>query len=189
MSLETYRSIVDRKLVRLAIVRDRVKHERASLRVLEHQAVAIEHAQTIAQTVAAEVQNKVHEKLAEIVSQCLEAVFDEPYTFVIRFERKRGRTEARLVFERDGLEVDPLTASGGGVVDVASMALRIGALLLSRPPVRRLLVLDEPFRFVSPDLRGRVRFLLESLAIELKIQIIMVTHDVQIEAGRVVRLP
>jgi len=171
------------------LVRDKIREERQTLRDVEERSNAVEEAQELAQQVAAQLQHQAHSRIADIVSKCLEAVFEEPYTFRIHFERKRGRTEAKLVFERDGLEVDPLSASGGGVVDIAAFALRLSCLLLSRPPLRRLLVLDEPFRFVSVDLRHRVRALLETLAADMGVQIVMVTHDPQLRAGTVITLP
>ena len=104
---------------------------------------ACEEASVIAQEVARTIQDRVHSKIATLVSRCLREVFDEPYEFVIHFESKRGKTEARLVFQRDGMEVDPMSSGGGGVLDVAAFALRVIALVMTRPPLRRLLVLDE----------------------------------------------
>jgi len=134
------------------------------------------------------VQQKAHEKISSVVSSCLTAVFNDPYEFKIQFERKRGKTEARLVFVRRGLEVDPLTASGGGVVDVAAFALRVACLVLHRPRLSRLVVLDEPFKFVSANYQDNVRAMLEELASDLGLQIIMVTHIETLETGKVISL-
>lgn len=134
------------------------------------------------------VQEKVHHRIAEVVSSCLSAVFDEPYEFKIQFERKRGRTEACLRFVRGSLEVDPLSASGGGMVDVAAFALRAAALMLHRPPLSRMVVLDEPFRFVSEEFQPRIRIMLEQLAEKLGLQVIMVTHNPVYATGKVIRL-
>lgn len=147
-----------------------------------------EEAQRVAQIVAQAVQEQAHARIASVVSKCLEAVFDEPYEFKILFEQKRGRTEARLVFVRDDLEVDPLTASGGGVVDVAAFALRLACLLLSKPALRKVVILDEPFRFVSAEYRQRVRTMVESLAKDMEVQFIMVTHMNELKMGTTVEL-
>lgn len=149
---------------------------------------AIVEAQEVAQAVAQSVQDRVHQHLATVVSRCLEAVFERPYRFRIIFERKRGRTGARLVFERNGLEVDPMTSSGGGVVDVASFALRIACLMIRRPPLRRILILDEPFKSPSPHYRERVRMLMEELSEELAVQFIIVTNIDELAAGKIVDL-
>ena len=150
--------------------------------------LACQEAQKTCQAVAEYVQGAAHANIAKIVSRCLEAVFDEPYEFKVVFEQKRGRTEARLVFERDGLTVDPMTASGGGVVDVASFALRLACLMLARPAGRRVLIMDEPFRFVSADYRPRVRAMVTGLASEMGVQFIIVTHIDTLRIGEVVEI-
>lgn len=145
-------------------------------------------AQDVLQRLAQAVQEQAHQRIAEVVSSCLETVFDQPYQFKILFERKRGKTEAQLRFVRKGHEVDPLTASGGGMVDVAAFALRVACLVLHRPRLSRVLVIDEGFKFVSAQYRDNVRVMLEKLSAEMGIQIVQVTHIEEFEIGRVIRL-
>lgn len=146
----------------------------------------IDAAQILAGEVAAKLQTAVHHKVSGLVTLCLRTVFDEPYTFDIQFERKRGRTEARLIFVRDGQEVDPMTASGGGVVDVAAFGLRLACLSLGSS--RRTLVLDEPFKFVSENYRERLGLLVTDLAEKLGLQFIIVTHIPELVLGEVVEV-
>ncbi len=134
------------------------------------------------------VQEQTHSKVSAIVTRCLGAVYDDPYQFRIELEQRRGKTEAFLVFERDGVVVDPSTASGGGVVDVASFALRLACILLHRPQVRRIMIMDEPFKFVDRQALPRVRKLLETLADELNFQFVLVTHIPELVCGEVVEL-
>lgn len=153
--------------------------------------VDVEHAQSAQNTlqhIAQGVQQQAHARISEVVTKCLTAVFDDPYQFRIDFDRKRGKTEARLVFTRDGMDVDPLTASGGGMIDVAAFALRVACLALHRPKLSPVLVLDEPFKFVSENYRMNVRTMLEEISSELKIQIVMVTHIRELEVGEVVEI-
>jgi len=145
-------------------------------------------ARRIIQAVAQSIQQSVHGKIASVVSRCLSSVFDEPYEFKINFVQKRGRTEAELVFIRNGIEVDPMTASGGGVIDVASFALRLACLMLTRPAPRKVIVLDEPFKFLSEEYRGRVREMLLELSESMEIQFIMVTHLRELSCGKSVRI-
>jgi len=149
---------------------------------------ASEESRKILQSVAQAVQQSAHNRIASVVSRCLESVFDDPYEFKIEFVQKRGRTEANLHFLRNGMFLDPMTASGGGVIDVASFALRASCLLLSRPRLRRVIVLDEPMKFVSAEYRGRVRHMLEELSGELGIQFIVVTHIRELECGKVIQI-
>ncbi len=154
----------------------------------EEELIACEEAQGIAQVVAQQVQQEAHNQIAGVVTKCLEAVFDEPYEFKIHFEKKRGRTEASLIFERDGLEIDPLTASGGGVVDVAAFALRLSCIMLSKPTLRRVLIMDEPFKFISDEFKERVRILLETLSKDMGVQFIMVTHIDELKTGNIIEV-
>lgn len=165
-----------------------VKINEHDLKKAQEELSNVEEAQTVIQQVAQTIQQHIHNRIAGVVTQCLHSVFDEPYHFRITFERKRGRTEAKLSFIRDCLEVDPMSASGGGVIDVAAFALRLASLVLQRPPVRRLLVLDEPFRFVSAEYRPKVRSMLESLSKEMGVQFVLVTHLDALQMGTVVEL-
>lgn len=163
-----------------------VKEERVALTTAQDRVTTVLEAQTLLQQLAQGVQQQAHACIAEIVSKCLEAVFVEPYEFKIEFERKRGKTEARLVFLRNGHEIDPLEGSGGGVIDVAAFALRLACLVLSNPASRKVMILDEPMKFLSKDYRPRFRELLKTISEDLQVQFIVVTHDPDLIGGVVV---
>lgn len=128
------------------------------------------------------IQDRLTFYISSIVTKALKTVFSDPYSFQMAY-KVRGGTKAQAIpiLERDGEEYDPLKSCGGGVVDVVSFALRVSCLLLTRPIPDRILILDEPFRFVSRDLQPRVREMLEILSDELKIQFIIVTHEDEIK--------
>jgi hypothetical protein len=163
-------------------------HARDALATARADHAARTEAHRIIGATARALQARVHGHIAAVVSRCLTTVFDDPYTFRIDFVETRGQTEARLVFVRDGQPVDPMTAAGGGVVDVAAFALRMAALMMSRPAARRVLVLDEPFKFVSAEYRDNVRAMLEGLSADLGVQVIMVTHIDALRCGDVVEV-
>lgn len=165
-----------------------LKREERELNEAEAEVQHSKQAQDILQHLAQAVQQRVHEKVSAVVSSSLEAVFDDPYAFKIQFERKRGRTEASLRFLRRDLDVDPLTATGGGVVDVAAFALRVACLVMHQPKLSRLVVLDEPFKFVSAQYRPKVRQMLEELSKEMGLQIVMVTHIEEFETGKIIEV-
>ena len=174
---------------RLRYLEQTVAKEEKELKSAEQRLLHTQQAQEVLQHLAQAIQQKAHQKIGEVVSSCLSTIFgEEAYTFSILFERKRGRTEAHLRFTRRDLEVDPLTASGGGVVDVASAALRIACLMLHRPRLSKVIVMDEPFRFVSAEYQDNVRTMLEELAKDLEVQLLMVTHNPALATGNTLEL-
>ena len=186
--MQSMREKLNELLSDLKTVESQIKDEKRSLIEADENYVAAQTANEIIQNVAQIVQQEVHHRISNVVTRCLQSVFDQPYEFKIAFEQKRGRTEARLTFVRGELEVDPMSASGGGVVDVAAFSLRLACLLLIRPPVRRLLVMDEPWKHLSETYRPRMRELVETLADELNVQFLIVTHSDEFRIGKVVEI-
>jgi len=192
MEIKDVRKQIDKKLLEYRRLVSSYKREGENLQREQKRLENAEEARAVIQEVAKQIQQQAHEQISSVVTRGLQSVFDDPYIFKIIFDKKRGRTEARLIFEReeDGLELDPLTASGGGVIDVASFALRISCILLSRPPIRPVLILDEPFKNVSKarDYLDRIPSLLETLCNDLGIQIIMDTHIDELKMGTIIEV-
>jgi len=188
MTLEQEEEAVGRLEVQLKLLERTVEEETKAKGKAERVLCRTQDAQEILQLLAQAVQQQAHQKISGVVSSCLSAVFDDPYEFRVQFDRKRGRTEASLQFVRQELVVDPLTASGGGIVDVAAFALRAACLMLHRPRLSKIILLDEPFKFVSAQYRENVRTMLEELAKDMGIQIIQVTHIEELETGKVIEL-
>lgn len=184
--VSSYSKQVQRLLAQREHVRRQIKDEQVALEIASSQVEHVLAAQAMLQQLAQGVQQQAHACISKIVSQCLETVFVEPYEFEIEFEQKRGKTEARLLFMRDEHEIDPLEGSGGGVIDVAAFALRLACLVLSNPASRRIMILDEPMKFLSKDYRPRFRELLKTISEDLQVQFIVVTHDPDLIGGSVV---
>ncbi|MDD3064300.1 MAG: hypothetical protein PHX50_16005 [Massilibacteroides sp.] len=181
---------LDDKRIAYRLAKSNFEQEKQTLEQAKGKLRSAEEARDLVQEVAQKLQQAVHNQIAGIVSLGLKTVFSEPYTFKINFEKKRGRTEAQLIFERDGMELDPISAAGGGVIDVAAFTLRVACLSLSKPALRPILILDEPFKNVSKT-KGyldQIPLLLEKLAEEMGLQIIMVTHIEELKVGKVIDL-
>ena len=189
MLLERYRTKLNSFRTEYQLALSQVKVEKAALAKVEEKLQATEQAQKVIQEVAEKVQQQAHRKISSVVSRCLEAVFGEDaYEFRVIFEQKRGKTEARLIYVRNGQEIDPTSSSGGGVIDVTAFALRLSCLMLARPKRRRLLCLDEPWKHLSSEYRPAVRELVESLAKDFNIQFLIVTHSPEFKIGNIIEL-
>ena len=138
-----------------------------------------EEAREILRAVGLETQKQLQYHISDITSLALEAVFDDPYELIAEFVQRRNKTECDLYFSRRGSRVDPLDASGGGAVDVASFALRIAAWSMQSPKRRNVIILDEPMKFLDTqtDRLERASMMLKELSERLGLQFIIVTHE------------
>ena len=138
-----------------------------------------------------EIQKKTTEKIAKIVTDLYQYVFVSDDKFIIQVDKKRSVPVAHFFIEttKNGKKIllDPMKDEGGGKVDVIALGLRIAALLLYRPSMERVLVLDEPLRFLSSSTtsdkpyRLRAVDFLKQGAKEYGIQVIAVTHDLELK--------
>ena len=173
--MKNYRQILNVKKVELHAAELQVKADtQAYIAAMDSETNATQ-AQTILQNVAKNVQEEAHKNIVAVVSECLSAIFDDPYEFAVKFEQKRGKTEATLASVRNGVEfTNPVKEVGGGVIDVAAFALRLSCLILQRPVKRRALILDEPFTQIrGKENKQRMRKLLLTLAENFNVQFIL----------------
>jgi DNA repair exonuclease SbcCD ATPase subunit len=134
--------------------------------------------QVILQDVVGQIQKNVKFQINNLVTVALKSVFpDNPYKFILDFVNRRGKTECDIFFKRGGIRFDPLSESGGGVVDVAAFALRIAMWSLSGK-YDNVLVFDEPFKNINDETREthrRVAELVKELSHKLNLQFIIIT--------------
>lgn len=134
----------------------------------------------IIQQVAKQTQQEFGIEISKLISMAMNYVFENPYQLEIDFVERRERTEADIYFVRDDEWINPMDSSGGGTVDMACFTLQITFLFLwikyVNPNIQRLLLLDEPLRFLSKAYLPRASALIRELSDTLGLQIIMITH-------------
>ena len=137
-----------------------------------------EQAKEIIRTVGLQTQQQLQVNISDITSLALEAVFPDPYSLEVEFVQRRNKTECDLYFMRDGNKVDPLTASGVGAVDVAAFALRIASWSMQTPHSNNVIILDEPFRFLSENYQELAGNMLKEISKKLGIQFLIISHNI-----------
>lgn len=157
------------------LLESKLENYKDNLSSTNNNIIVLEKAQVFIQQVAKDTQEQIKFMITNIVQLALDSTFPDEYIFNVNFEIKRGKTEAALNFTKGGIEIDPMEASGGGVVDIVSFALRIAAWSLGKSD--NVITLDEPFRFLSKDLQPKAGEILRRLSEHLKLQILMVTHN------------
>lgn len=176
------------EVTRLAKIRDFHAHNLSTLQAdkqrLEQRLDHAAQARSFIQTVANEVQRNLETHISSVVTLALSTVIPDPIEFVVRFEQRRGRTECDLLFREQEENYRPLDGSGFGAVDVASSAMRFVFWSLKRN--RPTIIMDEPFRNVSPDLHEKLSEMLQMISKDLGLQVIMVSHseDVNVKTDK-----
>lgn len=177
-SLQNYRNLLNQEKGKKQLLEKNLSDLLEGKKILKKRKIDIEKAQLFIQIVAKETQEKFRFHIEEIVQLALDSCFPGKYEFKIEFVIKRGKTEASLNFYENNKKIKPLLASGGGVVNIVCMALRMTAWSLGK--TSPIIILDEPFPRLSIDLQPLAGSILREISTILGIQIIMITHNREI---------
>ena len=143
---------------------------------LEERLEALEKAQAVVQAVAMEMQSKLQLHIESIVQTAIDAIFPGKYKFKVTTEIKNARTSISFYLEDEtGNLVNPYDSAGGGISDIIAFALRLAVWSMGK--TRPVMLLDEPIKNLSENLKPLAAEIFQELSQKLNIQIIMVTHD------------
>lgn len=176
-NVQRYRNTLEQEKGKLAQIKKTIKGIKQNLKLDKKSLKAEEQALEIVREVGLKTQQQLQYHIGDVTSMALEAVFPKPYKLIVEFVQRRDKTECDLYFERDEEKVDPLEASGGGAVDVATFALRIASWSMEVPKFDNTIILDEPFRFLSADMQEKASEMIKTVSTKLGIQFIIVTHE------------
>lgn len=137
----------------------------------------VEQAHEILKSVGLQTQQQLRYHIADIASMALESVFSQPYKLVLEFVESRGKNECNILFERNGVDFDPMEESGGGVVDLAAFALRLASWSMQSPRSRACIILNEPFKHLSKNLHDKASEMIKAVSEKLHVQFIIITHE------------
>lgn len=125
--------------------------------------------------------NQAKSQIENLVTKCLQFIFESNVKFTIEIEdlRNKANAEFYVVDETEDLKIKtkPELSRGGGVVDIVSLALRIAFLQIHKPSIQGPLILDEPAKHVSQEFINNVGEFLKQTSEMFNRQIIMITHD------------
>lgn len=132
----------------------------------------------------------VERAFGSVVSHGLSKVFDEPLKFIVDLGfRGDVPTASFRIRDASGLETDVIDSRGGGLVNVAAFLLNVRLLLAVRPPLARVLCLDEAFANVHVGRLGRVVDLLIEICDRGAFQMIVVSQIPQLAELLLERAP
>jgi len=184
---------LERSLAELNLRRRQLSQLAAQVESAESRLTTVEMSLAVVQDAAFRWKQETAGRVDRAVSAALSAVFETEYRFTTRWVTRRGKVEADFEVRGGGVsgaqsaDLDLLTNRGGGIRDIAAFALRVAVWWMTTPRPAPVLVLDEPFRFVSSSFHAtaQVRGLLEELSREFGVQIVLITHETALQVGKV----
>jgi hypothetical protein len=104
--IENYRQ----KYVFLRAEQNLLRREQDKLKVeekyLQTRSLRLEKLRALIQSVAEQTQKNLEFRISHLVTTALAAVFDDPEEFVVKFVKRRGKTECDLLFMKNGKEFE-----------------------------------------------------------------------------------
>lgn len=173
-----------RKLEAQTAVREHILKESvesgAKLKNLETAIAAHEEALIVINAVTEAKRAELRAKVEDLTSFALSEIFETDYRFVLKMEQRGQQVELQFKVRDPYLgnhEVDLLEARGGGLVQVVAFIMKLLVVLSSRPPLRRILFMDEPLRMVSAAFTENLCNFIKQIAEKTGFQFVIITHD------------
>lgn len=174
--MREYRQLISEAKGKVSLLKNQKEEAEKELKDNNKKLLSLEKAQIFIQQVAKATQEQLKFHVEDVVNLAIETLFPDEYTFSIEFNIKYGKTTADLIFEKNGFPVDILKSAGGGLVDIASLALRIAMWTLSK--VDNVLILDEPVSRIQPaSLQAVAWDVIKRLSNRLHLQFIVVSNS------------
>lgn len=123
--------------------------------------------------------DKIKDGFETLVTFALRFIYSDDYAFELEFGRRGNLQELNFNIKTPDFEeaCDPMDTSGGGVLDIVSLALRAVLLEVSVPKIEGFLILDESLKHLSKDYLMNASQFLNELNKRVGRQIIFITHQ------------
>lgn len=179
MQLKKYKDFLsDVKSSKRILTEDREKIL-SNIQRIEAKIQTLSEAREIVSVSAIIAQDSTKEIFEELVTQALQMIFGEEYSFKLDSRVFRNQPEMEMFVVENGVQYSPKDEKGGAVVDVISFSSRIVSLAIqsSEKNIQKVLLLDEPFRCLRKETLVYLAQLMKDISDELGIQIIYITHE------------
>jgi len=172
----TYKDKIQQAKGKLKLLQSQMEKQETLIKEKTEYLSNLEKAQVFIQNVAKKTQEQLKYHIEDVVQLALDSIFPNEYQFSIDFEVKYGKTSCNLIFKNNDYEIDIMKAAGGGVVDIASLALRVAIWSIGKTD--NVLVLDEPIKNIQPaSLQMEAWDIIQKLSKQLNLQFIIITNS------------
>jgi len=182
MSLANFNSLTNlysQKLGKLEAVTNTLQSTEQRIKTLEENELTISQASIFLQSLSDTTRIQVIERISKLVTELLQTVKDPNLEFRMNLGVERSQADLKffVVDKLSGKEFDALESMGGGVVDLIALGLRVSLLVLWKPKLARILILDETLKYVSVSDQELASEFIRKLSEQLGLQIIFISHS------------
>ena len=140
--------------------------------------IMLEEVRNILASVGKATQNQVMGYIESLSTLMLQTIYGKQYRLDISFDVKHNKSEACLKVYKGEIELSLKDdETGGGVIDIVALAMRLAMWSLSSPRTSPVFLMDEPLKNLSKDKLPLVGEVLRELSEKMNMQIIMVSHE------------
>lgn len=180
-SLLKIKSLLDSKKAEEAVYEQQVKEVSDKIESLNRQEITHQKAISLCDVVIEQMNSASVEDIEKLITEALQFIFEKPYKFHMNPEVKRGNMTYRFTLNDN--DSDIIDAEGGGIVQVISVLMRIVTIAISKPPLKKILVLDESLGMLSVEYIANASKFIKDLGEKLGFTIVLVTHQEQFQDG------
>jgi ABC-type antimicrobial peptide transport system, ATPase component len=181
MQISEYKTLFNKKRGELGYLTAQQTMLNERLLNVQDKAEYILEAQKLLQDTAKNTQNRLSFHISGFITSALQSIWGEQaYTFSLEFIDKRNKTEVQMILhtEQGDIMLDNLNdiRSGGGVLDIVALGLRI-ALWSLQANHQHVMVLDQPLSNLDSTYLPKAGQLITELSEKLDIQFLMINHN------------
>jgi DNA repair exonuclease SbcCD ATPase subunit len=125
-------------------------------------------------------QEDINRVIEELVTQALQVVFGPQFFFQITNAIKRNQAETTFSILENGHPLDLEEESGGGMMDLVALCLRVVLWAIRSPRTAPVIILDEPLKFLDGVRLEQAGQMICKLSDMLGLQFIIVSHEDQL---------
>jgi len=176
-----YEDFLYEKKAEKRITTERIQELELNHKVLKSRLEDLNEAVSVINIVGVMANDDSKNIIEGIVTEALQLVYDESFSFIIDTRIQRGQPESYLSVKIGENEYSLRDEElGGGVIDVVSFTLKVTMWAISDPQVDNTLVLDEPLRNLDSERLTKMGMIIKKLSDSLGIQFLIVTHEPQL---------
>ena len=180
MNLTDYLNFLIEKRIAIGLLESKRDELSSSIDSLKSDVVNLKEALEIVSIVGILAQDNVKNLIESLVTQALQSVFGDEYSFELDSRISRNRPEIEMFVVENGVRYSPKDEKGGGIIDVISFTLRVVIWAIQESRSQNTLVFDEPFRCMHKDTLEFLAMMMRQLSDMLGIQFIIITHENQL---------